>query len=236
MSFFRRWLVMLNDYEVPVARSAMQQLDIISLTSSDEDLFIEYIMLWIAFNNIYVTLANQKGIQRKPKFNNSDNSLKTFHNGTVELPEVTRVTEREQINIAYEFFSDEVKDELIKHKSTMFFVNRKPKWNGKPFGKDHKGQIVNGVINLGFTYSEDYLYWSPIDKVKYNHYISGDESPELRDDLSYQIVNLLYTIRNNTFHGGKRFDDANDREVIKKAIPLLKCIVTYFCPYLVHTH
>jgi hypothetical protein len=35
-------------------------------------------------------------------------------------------------------------------------------------------------------------------------------------------------VRNNTFHGGKRADDANDHQVIKMALPLLKIIVEYF--------
>jgi hypothetical protein len=223
---------LLGDYEVPVAKSVMHLLGRIDLSTYDEDVFIKYIMLWIAFNNIYVTIANQEGIQRKPEFNTSDNSLKTITTkDSIILPKMSRVTERDQIDVAYENFSEGIKDELIKHKSTKFFVYRKPKWNGIPFEKDNTGQIVNGVINLGCTYSEDYPYWSPIDIKKYEKYIGGEESPKLRDCLAKQIVSLLYTVRNNTFHGGKRFDDANDRNVIEKAIPLLKKVVNYFYRY-----
>lgn len=227
---------MLDDYEVPVAKSVMQSLDRIGFSSSDEDIFIKYIMLWIAFNNIYVTLANQRGIKRKPETNKNDKSMKTITNGSIILPKMSRVTERAQIKAAYELFNDDIKDKLIKHESTNFFVNRVPRWEGRKIEFDTKGQRVNGVINLSYTYSKDYLYWSPIDINIYRSYRKGDESIESREVLSEQILNLLYAVRNNTFHGGKRFDDANDRNVVEKATPLLEIVVNYFYPYERYIH
>ena len=39
---------------------------------------------------------------------------------------------------------------------------------------------------------------------------------------------MIYTVRNNTFHGGKRADDANDTQVLTEALPLLAMIVKSF--------
>jgi hypothetical protein len=227
---------MLGEHEVPVAKSVMQWLGRTNITSSDEDIFIKYILLWIAFNNIYVTLANTQGIQRKPEMNKKDNSPKTIKNGSVLLPKMSHVTERAQIDVAFDYLNDNFKERLIGHNNTKFFVNRKPRWNFQEFQYDNKGQRVNGVINLGYTYSEDHISWSPIDIEKYEQFIAGEMSVSTIDCLAKQILYLLYTIRNNIFHGGKRFDDANDRKVVEKAIPLLDLVVKYFYPYHRYPH
>jgi len=52
--------------------------------------------------------------------------------------------------------------------------------------------------------------------------------PTYRDILAHQIVKLLYAIRCNLMHGGKRYDDANDIDVVKNAFPLLESIVISF--------
>ncbi len=51
---------------------------------------------------------------------------------------------------------------------------------------------------------------------------------KVRDALAKQVLDLLYTVRNNAFHGGKRADDANDREVVERALPLLALVVDAF--------
>ncbi len=221
----------LNDHEVPVAKSVMQWFGRNSFLRTDGDIFIKYIMLWIAFNNIYVTLVNQKNIRRKPVENKNNSPLKPFMRGSIIMTKMSRVTEREQINVAFKLFSNDLKELLIQHENTKFFVYRVPKWHDKEIEFDKNGQRVNGVIDLGHTYNEDYLNWSPIDIQKYEEYKKGIVSAETRDDLAEQILDLLYTIRNNTFHGGKRFDDENSREVIIKAIPLLNLIVESFYPF-----
>ncbi len=79
------------------------------------------------------------------------------------------------------------------------------------------------------TISEENPVWSPIDKEIYERYISGKRVTEDEiDQLVNEIVNVLYTVRNNLFHGGKRMDDSNDVEVVKMAVPLLLVIVSAF--------
>jgi hypothetical protein len=58
--------------------------------------------------------------------------------------------------------------------------------------------------------------------------LENPNNEENRDFLARQIVDLLYTIRMNFMHGGKRFDDANDITVVQHALPMLELIVTSF--------
>ncbi len=90
------------------------------------------------------------------------------------------------------------------------------------------GQRLNGVINVGYTVNTDYPVWSPIDTGQYEAYMQGYRVVEVSNALAMQILDLLYTVRNNAFHGGKRADDANDHEVVERALPLLVSIVEAF--------
>jgi hypothetical protein len=58
--------------------------------------------------------------------------------------------------------------------------------------------------------------------------LNDNQDSEERDHLAEQILWMLYTIRNNLFHGGKDAHDATDCEVVEKALPLLSPIVSYF--------
>ncbi len=79
------------------------------------------------------------------------------------------------------------------------------------------GRRLNGVLNVGHTLDAALPVCTPID----THMFENAQGSEARDALASQILDVLYTIRNNTFHGGKRADDVNDREVLEKALPLL---------------
>lgn len=98
-----------------------------------------------------------------------------------------------------------------------------------PIQRDSMGQELNGVMNVAYTISTEYPVWSPIDKEIYARFMRGEPVSDIDiNTLVGQIVRLLYTVRNNLFHGGKRFDDANDVEVIDRAVPLLELIVSAF--------
>jgi len=58
--------------------------------------------------------------------------------------------------------------------------------------------------------------------------LENHNNEENRNFLTRQIVDLLYTIRKNIMHGGKRFDDANDNTVVENALPMLELIVMSF--------
>ena len=133
-----------------------------------------------------------------------------------------------QIDLLIQEFEAKLKKDLITHENTKYFVYRTPKWGSHDITIDGWGQRVNGVIKVGYTVNKDYPIWSPISTLVYENYINGNSTQSDENVLVKQIVELLYSVRNNLFHAGKRFDDAKDVEVVKKAIPLLKMIISNF--------
>ena len=190
-------------------------------------LFEQYFLFWTAFNNIYTTIAHRKGRRTQIK-ENDDGSIVTIANGNVNIPEVVIVSEGEKIGLAFQEFEEDLKHTLILHEGTKYFVRRITYWQGIPIEHDAFGQRVNGVINVNYTSDSQYPVWSPIDFQHYEEYLENPINEENRSFLASQIVDLLYAIRNNLVHGGKRFDDANDITVVENALPMLELIVTSF--------
>jgi hypothetical protein len=221
---------------IPVAISMINA--VMCLPSNGYDLIPRFMCYWIAFNNIYVTIADQnflkgKGKQRVKLLLNPDGTNKTVRKGGVDVPGVNLMSEQKQIEGALKEFSPELKHGLIVHANTEFFVHRIPKWHGCRIPKDEQGQRLNGVLNIGKTIDKKHPYWAAINTTEYNHYIESCANGPLADanlqeGIAGQILEVLYTVRNNTFHGGKRADDASDREVLRNALPLLTMIVHSF--------
>ena len=216
---------MFEKHEIPVAYSMIalaKQLE----TSSTSILQI-FCCYWIAFNNIYSTLAERGGFS--VRFRTKNGAISTKKNGGVYIPLVDKiVTEKQEIEQAYDKLHESLKIKLIKHSNTRFFVERIPQWNDEPIKFDAQGQKLNGVINVGYTSDKNNPVWSPLDLDAYNRIDGPAATPDDVNLLAYQLLFLLYTVRNNTFHGGKRADDANDCEVLEHALPLLKMIVDSF--------
>ena len=211
-------------YEVPVAYSMITMAMQLGRPSHPLEAFTCY---WAAFNNIYVTIAEQAGKKAQLR-KNADGSLRTRAVGQVNLPDVAVVTEREQIDLAFQQFTGDLKCGLVEHPSSRFFVYRTPQWRGVPIERDARGQRLNGVLNVGHTLDAAHPVWAPIDTQMFEEYHGAARDVVRCDALAHQILNVLYAVRNNTFHGGKRADDANDREVLEKALPLLVMIVDSF--------
>jgi hypothetical protein len=217
---------MLSRYEVPVAYSMIMLAH--QSSKFEPQPFQEFMCYWTAFNNIYTTLAEQKGHGARLR-KHKDGSIRTRPNGSLQIPEVEKIiTEREEIASAFDEFSNTLKHGLITHPNTEFFINRIPKWHGHRIKTDATGQRLNGVMNLRYTVSAQHSVWSPIDIQAYERFMQGKHDQGDTDLLAKQILFMLYTVRNNTFHGGKRADDANDHEVVEKALPLLSMIVGHF--------
>ena len=186
--------------------------------------FHEFMCYWVAFNNIYTKIADSDN--KRPTLNrNSNGTVKTKTIANATIAKVEPVPEREQIKCALNKFSEDLKDQLIKHESTCFFLNRTPKMVDKI---DGFGQILNGVINVGHTVDPKYPVWRPIDKRAHAQYMENNQDNNAKNQLAKQILCVLYTIRNNVFHAGKRGDDATDLKVVEKAVPLLSMIVLHF--------
>lgn len=126
----------LQKWEVPVADSMISLIRI----SGDyrNRVFENYMLLWVAFNNVYVTLAEKDGCH--PKLKQGGDGLPKYRlQGHVQVPDVKTVTEREQIEIAIKHLSDATCDDLVRHPSVEFFVNRIPIWKGELIRNDKKG-------------------------------------------------------------------------------------------------
>jgi PHD/YefM family antitoxin component YafN of YafNO toxin-antitoxin module len=216
-----------QSYEVPIAYSMIATARRIRPRRDGQHPFEQYFLFWTAFNNIYSTIADRKGRRTHLK-ENEDGSIVTIANGNVDIPEVVIVSESEQIQLAFQEFTDDLKHGLILHEGTKYFVGRIPSWQGKKIAYDASGQRVNGVINVNCTSDSQYPVWSPIDFQYYEEYLENPNNQANRDFLARQIVDLLFTIRQNFMYGGKRFDDANDIAVVENGLPMLELIVSFF--------
>jgi hypothetical protein len=186
-----------------------------------------YFLYWTAFHQIYTTIAHRSGYRTRIK-RNDDGTILTLPNGHVNIPEVETVSEKEQLYLALQEFDDNLKDMLILHDSTPYFVGRTPYWDGIKIETDAFGQKLNGVVHVQHTSNYQYPVWSPIDFQYYQEYMGNPDDPKIRDFLTRQIVDLLYTVRENFMQGGKKLDDANDLSVVEHALPMLELIVKSF--------
>jgi hypothetical protein len=115
--------VVFADYEVPVAQSMIKMA--IQLQDADAHPMEGFLCYWAAFNNIYVTIAERAG--RRPELRkNPDGSIRTRTVGGVDVPQVTVVGERDQIDLTFREFTDDLKCQLVEHPSSMFFVHLFP--------------------------------------------------------------------------------------------------------------
>jgi hypothetical protein len=213
-------------YEVPVAYSMVALA--VGVPDNQYEPFQEYLCYWTAFNNIYATIAERVGLGARLSIN-ADGTPKTKLDGHLRVEEVQFYPEQKLIDCAFREFSNELKHNLIMSPYTRFFVYRTPRWQGAPIETDSWGQRLNGVLNVGRTVSRQYPVWSPIKMDDYEQYVAGNATDRTTlDHLSRQILYVLYTVRNNLVHGGKRADDANDGQVVQEALPLLRLVVMDF--------
>lgn len=92
--------------------------------------------------------AEQSG--RRPELRrNGDGSIRTRSVGQVSVPEVNVVRERDQIALAFQHFTAELKQRLVEHPSTTFFVYRSPRWRGLPIIHDANGQRLQWRSDVG---------------------------------------------------------------------------------------
>lgn len=144
------------------------------------------------------------------------------------MPKVKTVPEQKQLDLVFQQFTEDLKHRIVEHPSVRFFIYRTPSWKGQHIEYDSRGQHLNGVLNVGYTVDSLNPVWAPIDTGEFEAHHCGEETEDRRDLLAKQVLDVLYTVRNNTFHGGKRADDANDNDVLANAFPLLAMIVNSF--------
>jgi hypothetical protein len=212
--------MLLQPYEVPVAFSLVSWIQ--DHTPHFPHPIARFACYWAAFNNIYVTIADRRGL--RPRFRTErDGSIRRRVDGVVSVPIVDPVGERKQLEAAFDEFTEQLKHQLIVHPNTAFFVYRTPRWKDHAISRDGNGHGLNGVLNVGHTLNVQQPVWSPVDTQTYERYLRDKVTG--RDALAKQLLFLLYTVRNNAFHGGKRVDDSYDGDVLDNALPILETIV-----------
>jgi len=213
--------------QIPLAYAMIAAADRLRPRRDGRDPIEKYFLLWTAFSAVYSAIASQKGLQTELVVD-EDGKVVTYQNGSVKIPEVKEIDEREQVHAALEDFDDRLKHRLITHENLAFFLRRSPFWHGKKIEQDADGQQLNGVVDVLSTTSSEYPVWSPLDLAAYERYQENPEDAEKRDFLAWQILNLLYTMRKNLLRLGNVFDDASDIAVYENGLPLLDLIVSEF--------
>jgi len=186
----------------------------------------QYMCYWVGLQNICVTIANEQAC--RPELLTSEGQLELEQVDGFSMPKVRMPEEREQLDAAYKVFSPQLKEKLILHRCTRFFVNRLPRFHGDELTVDSRGQGLNGVLDIGRTVDATNPVWCPIDQALYYAYLGGERTSEGAEKLGKEILNVLFTIGRNRLHGEKRADDASTLDVVEHGLPLLKEVVNAF--------
>jgi hypothetical protein len=186
----------------------------------------QFMCYWVSLKNICITIANEQGCT--PQLLISDGQLQLEQISGFNMPNVRMPKEHEQLDAVYRVFSQQLKEKLILHRCTRFFVNRLPRFQRDELTVDARGQRLNGVLNIDQTVDSTNPVWCPIDHALYYAYLNDERTPEGADKLGNEILTLLYTVGKNRFHGGNRADDASMTHVVEHGLPLLKEIVDWF--------
>jgi hypothetical protein len=204
--------------------------------AEQQDVAGAYIALWMTFNAIYVAEYRKPYAAFKEK--DGEKEFANRYEYGFQMVKVKNVSERDMIQDALKNLPDGFKRKLIALPSPRsdatclgFFANRKPLWQGESIEQDVLGQKVRGVINVRETISKDYPRWVPVDGILLNSFLAQHKAgviAEIPHRLIEQIGDILYTVRNNLFHGCKGPEDSNDNEVLCHALEMLRSIVMFY--------
>lgn len=196
-----------------------------------------YMATWMAFNAIYVTEYNRPYATVKKKADGTKKFVNRYGHGC-QMIDVRTASERGMIQHALEKLPAEFKKKLITLPSSRgddtclgFFAHRVPVWKAIEIKRDALGQPIQGVVNVRETVSNKYPRWVPVDlkalETFLNQHRTGAD-PDVPDRLIEQLGDVLYTVRNNLFHGCKGPEDSNDTKVLQNALKMLRTIVEFY--------
>ena len=200
-----------DNIEAPVAHSMVDHLNAMAVPPDTP--FTKFSCCWMAFNNIYFLVSKQKADQE------------AAGGGKVRTKPPA---EWEQHEFILKEFTPQLKNELINSPAFQFFLNRRPRWGGSDVMVDDNGNRANGVTNLAKSAYKGRPVLATIDEARYRRWLTAARTPQDTDGLVAQIVDMIYTVRNNTFHGRKELLDPVARAVIDNAYELLRMIVVSF--------
>lgn len=216
---------LLYEYEVPVAVSMRQYAHDVA------EPMPKYALLWAAFNACYTTLYTSDTGRRRHIRRDESGRVTRDINGDVEVPRVSGgPSEGDQLRHLARQVPVNVLSALmdrIPADDPRSFLNRTPLLDMSTVETDADGYRLNGVINVGSSVSREYPVWAPLSLTWHERFRNGDRTTEIVEGLSRQVIWILYTVRNNLVHGGKRAHAENDVNVVEQAIPLLEVLLDW---------
>ena len=91
--------ILFKQHELPIGYSMIAAAKRVRPRRDGRHPYDKYFLLWTAFNNIYSTIAVREG-RSTALLVNEDGDVVTYANGTVKIPKVKKVSEKEQIALA----------------------------------------------------------------------------------------------------------------------------------------
>ncbi|HEY4312833.1 MAG TPA: hypothetical protein VGN12_25510 [Pirellulales bacterium] len=197
--------------EAPVAFSMVDHLD--HPTQQPTCVFARYACCWMAFNNIYFVALRGK-LATNPKYCQD----RKPH----EMP-----SEKCHLTFIASQIVPGVLQQVIESPSFEFFLTRRPtSLHGNV--PDIQGVPPNGVTNIARSIYANVPKVSGLDRTIAGRVGTKNQLATDEGAVAAELVMMLYTIRNNMFHGGKEFDDPNANEVLREAYVILRNIVDSF--------
>jgi hypothetical protein len=198
----------------------------------------QYLATWIAFNAIYVAEYRCPFAKFKEK-NGCIEFVNRYEYG-LKMARTDTVSERDMVQHVVKALPPVEKRRLVMLPSPSdgldytclaFFASRTPVWQAIQLAQDKRGQPINGVVNVRGTINKDYPQWIPVDEDaldEFLHQAETDDALEVPEQLIEQVGDILYTVRNNLFHGCKGPEDSNDWLVVEHALAMLKVVVAFY--------
>src|SRR5450759_1936430 len=115
--------VRFHNWKIPVAYSMLELSRRSSTSYKEYDLFQQYMCYWIAFNNIYATIGDDAGkvAEPEPEKNAVPPREKRVVRNGFTFVKMKVPADRDLVYLVFDYFSEELKDQLIKHGSTDYF-------------------------------------------------------------------------------------------------------------------
>ena len=209
-----------------------------NVSIKEDFLYVKYFSNWISFNAICYALFHKEAVRERvdiddiKKLPEIKSRLEleesiyleegqisaTERNIKLKLkfPEKINFTIKQRFTEDYIFkkFSNKFQNDFVFNENDLDLIALKDAL------KKHNGRIY--VIDM--SRSDQYeLLIDDIDKMSSNGIITL-----LEDNSLSSIVNVLYQIRCNIFHGGKEPGDNHDDLIVKAANPILNRLVEFF--------
>ena len=202
--------------------------------------YIQFMANWIAFNAICYQLYHQKAVnevayidRRKSKLDIVEKKLSQHNQIIAQSAKLESAEEKWKLDIQFpERFFLTIKKSFTENRIYQLFIdNYQDIFLDLPDLKKHFNTLKNSLKKGDYSFV---INMARLAEYKYPN------SPEILDQMSARgiivtceknrlktVVDCLYQIRCNIFHGEKIPGEINDDRIVKSANPVLTFIVTH---------